>query len=161
TGQSGLTGKRLERQTFETSREMDFLSEKELIAQTGHGRDDWALVFAKETLDNSLDICEEKEIPPVLIVTADAAGITAADNGPGLPEATLQGATNFKVRVSSREAYISPSRGAQGNGLKTLLAMPSVLDPERGRLVITANGRRHEIACGADPISQRARITDD
>ena len=31
----------LVRETFQTSREMDFFSEKELVTQTGHGRDEW------------------------------------------------------------------------------------------------------------------------
>ena len=39
--------------------------------------------------------------------------------------------------------------------------MPWVLDPEEGRLIVTAHGKRHVITCGADPISQRAAIADD
>ena len=38
-------------------------------------------------------------------------------------------------RVSSREADIAPDRGAQGNALKTLLAMPFALDGNAGRVV--------------------------
>jgi hypothetical protein len=152
---------RLNRTTFRTSREMDFFSEKELVAQTGHHRQDWPLVIVKELFDNCLDACEEADVPPVLDVAADATGITVRDNGPGLPEATLKGALDFTVRVSNREAYVSPTRGAQGNALKTLLAMPRVLDPDGGRLIVCARGRRHVITCGADPISQRAVIYDD
>jgi hypothetical protein len=152
---------KLERTTFRTSREMDFFNEKELVTQTGHPRNEWPLVIVKELLDNALDACEEADIAPAVTVTADPAGITVTDNGPGLAEATLQGALDFTVRVSNREAYVSPCRGAQGNALKTLLPMPSVLDPEGGKLVVTSNGRRHEIACRADPISQRPAITDD
>src|SRR5262249_51740833 len=39
--------------------------------------------------------------------------------------------------------------------------MPWVVDPVHGRLIVTAHGNRHTIRCGADPISQRAVITDD
>ena len=46
------------------------------------------------------------------------------------------------VRVSSREAYIAPDRGAQGNALKTLIAMPFVLDGDQGRVVIDTGGKR-------------------
>lgn len=152
---------RLQRTTFKTSREMDFFSEKELVAQTGHARGEWPLVVVKELCDNALDACEEADVAPVITVTADAGGITVADNGPGLPEETLAGAMDFDVRTSSREAYVSPCRGAQGNALKTLLSMPWVLDQEHGKLVVTARGKRHEIRCGADPISQRAAITDE
>jgi hypothetical protein len=94
-------------------------------------------------------------------VAADAAGITVADDGPGLPEATLQGAMDFTARISNREAYVSPTRGLQGNALKTLLPMAHVLDPAGGRFVLAAHGKRHVIRCGADPISQRAVIHDD
>jgi hypothetical protein len=152
--------RKLTRMTFETSREMDFFSCRELITQTSHPVSEWHLVFLKEALDNALDACEENGIAPVIEVTADKYGIGVQDNGPGLPEKTLEGALNFKIRASSREAYISPTRGAQGNALKTLLPMPRVLDPEHGRFVVEAHGLRHVICCRADPISQRAVIDD-
>jgi hypothetical protein len=152
---------KLNRTTFVTSREMDFFSAKELVTQTGHEMGDWPLVIVKELFDNALDACEDADIPPVICVTADAAGITIRDNGPGLPEKTLAGALDFTVRASSREAYVSPSRGAQGNALKTLIALPSVLDAACGKFIVEAHGKRHVITCGADPISQRAVIHHD
>ena len=83
----------LNRTTFETSREMDFFSEKELIGQTGHEVEGWPSVIVKELVDNSLDACEEvKHGPaPEITVAADSTGITVTDNGPGLPEKTLEG----------------------------------------------------------------------
>ena len=42
----------LNRQHFTTSRMMEFFSEKELTAQTGHRRDDWGAVVLKEAIDN-------------------------------------------------------------------------------------------------------------
>ena len=39
---------RLERKAFRTSRVLDFLSERELVAQTGHAVEDWPLVVLKE-----------------------------------------------------------------------------------------------------------------
>jgi DNA topoisomerase VI subunit B len=140
---------------------MDFFSERELVTQTGHPVDEWPLVIVKELIDNALDACEEADVVPVIEVAADAGGITVRDNGPGLPEATLRGALDFKVRVSNREAYVSPCRGAQGNALKTLLPMPYVVDPENGKFIVEAHGRRHAIRCGIDPISQRPVIRDE
>ena len=151
----------LERETFLTSREMDFFSEKELVTQTGHDVGEWPLVILKETIDNALDACEEADTAPIIEVFADEAGITVSDNGPGLPESTLRGALDFTVRASNREAYVAPDRGAQGNALKTLLPMPRVLDPEHGRFIVEAYGKRHVITCGADPISQNAVVNDD
>ena len=156
-----LSSARLNRTTFRTSREMDFFSEKELVTQTGHEIDDWPLVFVKELVDNALDACEETDVAPVIHVTADATGITVRDNGPGLPEKTLSGAMDFTIRASNREAYVAPDRGAQGNALKTILPMPVVIDPQHGKLIIEAHGKRHVITCGADPISQRAVVHDD
>jgi hypothetical protein len=155
------TACKLYRETFRTSREMDFFSEKELITQTAHAIREWPLVIVKELMDNALDACEEADVSPIIDVSADAAGITVADNGPGLPEATLRGQLDFTVRVSNREAYISPCRGAQGNALKTLLPLPCVLDPDGGKFIVAAHGKRHTITCGADPISQRPVIHDD
>jgi hypothetical protein len=152
---------KLRRTTFRTSREMDFSNEKELITQTGHPKIEWPLVFLKETIDNSLDACEEADVAPEIEVTADAGGITVADNGPGLPEPTLKAAMDFTTRASNREAYVAPDRGAQGNALKTILPMPNVLDPGHGHLTIAAKGKQHDITCGADPISQRVVIHDD
>jgi hypothetical protein len=137
---------------------MDFFSERELVTQTGHDRWEWPLVVVKELVDNSLDACEEAGVAPVIEVCCDAGGISVADNGPGIPESTLTGQLDFSVRVSSREAYVSPCRGAQGNALKTLLPMPYILDPQQGRVIIEAHGHRHVVTCGADPISQRPVI---
>jgi len=51
----------LVRETFQTSRLMDFCSEKELTAQCGHEKADWPLVVGKELIDNALDTCEEAD----------------------------------------------------------------------------------------------------
>lgn len=156
-----LTKATLKRETFRTSREMDFLSLKELVAQTGHDVEEWPLVALKELLDNALDACEEADIAPEITVEADANGISVCDNGPGLADCTIKSVLDFSVRVSNREAYVAPDRGAQGNALKTLTSMPYVVDPEHGRLVITSCGKRREIRCGADPITQRAVVHCD
>jgi len=137
---------------------MDFFSERELMTQTSHDRREWPLVIIKELADNSQDACEEADVAPVIEVCCDAGGISVADNGPGIPESALEGQLDYSVRVSSREAYVSPCRGAQGNALKTLLPMPYILDPDNGKVVVEAHGIRHIIACGVDPISQRPAI---
>ena len=149
---------KLERTTFCTSRRAEFCSQKELTNQTGHSPDEWPLVILKELADNALDACEEAPTAPEIHVAVGAEGIVVADNGPGIPAATVQKITDFAVRVSSREAYVSPTRGAQGNALQTILAMPSVLDGERGRVEIAARGQRHEITFRVDPIRQEPTI---
>ena len=148
----------LERATFRTSRRLDFASEKELVAQTGHQKDAWPLVILKELVDNAIDAAEEAGVAPVISVTVDRAGITVEDNGPGIPSDVVEDILDFGVRVSSREAYVSPTRGAQGNALKTVLAMPFVLDGDRGRVEIEASAAKHVIDFGVDRIRQRPTV---
>jgi hypothetical protein len=126
----------VQREAFVTSREMDFFSEKELVNQTGHAVEDWPFVIVKDLIDNAIDACEDLDIPPTITITANETGIFVSDNGPGLPESTLQGTLNFAVRVSSREAYVSPDRGAQGNALNPSPSVPSdsSLRYSRGRI---------------------------
>jgi DNA topoisomerase VI subunit B len=114
----------LQRTTFRTSRLLEYFSEKELTLQTGHGPDRWPLVVLKELIDNSLDACEEYNILPDLHVTMPRDGaLTVLDNGPGLSTAVIESMLDFSVRGSSKDAYISPTRGAQGNALKTVVAL--------------------------------------
>jgi len=148
----------LQRETFRTSRLLDFCNEKELIAQTGHRPAQWPLVVLKELVDNALDACEEAGIAPEVSIAVDETGITVADNGPGLPEETIKGVLDFTVRVSSREAYVSPTRGAQGNALKTIVAMPFVLDGSRGQVEIEARGIHHTITFEVDYVRQEPMI---
>jgi DNA topoisomerase VI subunit B len=128
----------LARVAFRTSRLAEFVGQKELVAQTGHAVEDWPLVIAKEMIDNGLDACEEAEIAPEITieVSTERGEIVIADNGPGLPAATLGSVLDYTVRVSSREAYVSPSRGQQGNALKCVVAMPFALDGMQGTTVI-------------------------
>jgi DNA topoisomerase VI subunit B len=152
TGTSAAT--KLHRTTFQTSRLLDFCSQKELIAQVGHQPAEWPLVVLKELMDNALDACEEAKVAPKIAITVTENSITVADNGPGLPAEVIDGVLDFSVRVSSREAYIAPDRGAQGNALKTLIAMPYVLDGASGVVEIEALGIHHTITFSADPIRQ-------
>jgi DNA topoisomerase VI subunit B len=148
----------LERTTFRTSRLLEFCSRKELVAQTGHEPDAWPLVVLKELVDNSLDACEEAGVGPEVVVQVEPRTITVVDNGPGMPPETVTNILDFSSRVSSREAYVAPDRGAQGNALKTILAMPFVLDGEAGRVEICARGLRHQIEFAVDALRQEPVI---
>ena len=148
----------LNRETFTTSRLMDFFSVEALRAQTGHDQDEWPLVAIKELVDNAIDACEDTNIAPVIHVTVDDSGISVKDNGPGIPATTIDGVLDYSVRVSSREAYVSPTRGAQGNALKTLVAMPFVLDGSKGVVEVETQGVKHRIVCRVDMIKQQPEI---
>jgi hypothetical protein len=124
--------KKLTQVPFTVSRLMEFCNKRELTNQTGHGAFEWPLVILKELVDNALDAAEEAEIAPVISVTVKPGSIVIEDNGPGIPAKTIESVLDYSIRVSSREAYVSPTRGAQGNALKTILPMSYVMDDRRG-----------------------------
>jgi DNA topoisomerase VI subunit B len=149
----------LERKVFTTSRLAEFCSASELEKQTGHAPGDWPLVVLKELIDNATDEAEKAGIAPVIEVTVDNGYITVADNGPGIAPAVVAKVLDFNVRVSDKEAYVSPTRGAQGNALKTIVAMPFALDGQRGETTIEARGIEHSIAFSIDPVRRIPRIS--
>ena len=150
----------MERVAFKTSRLAEFLGQKELTGQTGHAPEEWPLVIAKELVDNALDIAEEVAVPPEIDIeiSTERGEIVVADNGPGLPAETIAGVLDYGIRVSSREAYVSPSRGQQGNALKCIIAMPFALDGARGITVIESQGQSHRIVFEMDPVRREPKI---
>jgi DNA topoisomerase VI subunit B len=90
----------LARTTFETSRLLEFFTDKELRMQIGHGQYMWPIALLKELIDNALDACEAASIPPVVDVEVTADAFRVRDNGPGLPSTTLERSLDYAVRVS-------------------------------------------------------------
>jgi DNA topoisomerase VI subunit B len=148
----------LKRETFHTSRLLDFCNERELVKQIGHPAEKWPIVILKELTDNSLDAAEEAGIAPVIHIEINGNEIVIADNGLGIPADTIAGILDFSVRVSSREAYVSPTRGAQGNALKTIVAMAFALDGTSGETLIESCGVVHRINFKVDHVRQRPKI---
>jgi DNA topoisomerase VI subunit B len=138
------------------SRAAEYFSVRELQALTGQQQHRLVSVVLKELLDNSIDAAETAEVAPVLHVgwvrdpETLQAQLTIADNGPGLPRDTVRRILNFSTRTSDKAVYRSPTRGAQGNALKTVLGIPWALGV-RAPLVIEAQGRRHGITVSVDP----------
>ena len=145
-------------ETFRTSRMLDFSSERELTAQIGHEPGLWPAVIAKELGDNGIDAAEQAGVAPRLRVSVTERMIEVLDNGPGIDGAVIDDILDFSVRVSSREAYVGPWRGAQGNALKTILVMPFALDGKAGLVEIRSRGVRHLIKIAIDPIAQQPTI---
>jgi DNA topoisomerase VI subunit B len=164
----GKSEPKLTRVAFRVSRLMEFCTLRELQNQTGHSVYDWPLVVLKELTDNALDACEEAEIAPVISISVGRGSITIQDNADGIDADTIKSILDYSIRVSSREAYVSPTRGAQGNALKTILAMAYVLDRERddgnnaepvGRTIIETRGIKHTIEFRADHVNNQPKIT--
>jgi DNA topoisomerase VI subunit B len=148
---------KLKREVFATSRLLEFCSPHELINQTGHPIDEWPLVILKELVDNAIDASEEADTRPVISVEIENGKIVVTDHGPGIGPKVVRSILDYNVRVSSREAYVSPTRGAQGNALKTILALPFALSIQ-GETVIESKGLAHHIVFAADPIRQQPKI---
>ena len=82
--------------------------------------------------------------------------------GPGIPPETITGIIDYNVRVSSREAYISPTRGRQGNALKSILPMAYVLDGKIiGETWIEARGVKHRIQFCVNQINQEPVVSNN
>jgi Histidine kinase-, DNA gyrase B-, and HSP90-like ATPase len=155
--------KKLTRVPFTVSRLMEFCTRRELVNQTGHDVYEWPLVVLKELVDNALDAWEEAEIAPVISISVKGNSIIITDNGPGIPAKTINAILDYSVRVSSREAYVSPTRGAQGNALKTILPMAYVLNEHHGedasgKTIIEANGVAHHITFSVEHVKQEPKI---
>jgi hypothetical protein len=161
---------KLTRVAFRVSRLMEFCTKRELQNQTGHSVYEWPLVVLKELMDNALDATEEAEIAPVISIAVKSNSCTIQDNGGGIETETIKSILDYTIRVSSREAYVSPTRGAQGNALKTILAMGYVLDREQadqdrvnneavGLTFIETRGVKHRIEFRADHVTNQPKIT--
>lgn len=147
----------LARTMFETSRAVEYFNARELQAQTGQPVEHFASVALKELVDNALDACETAGVAPVVSIEVEEeggfVGIAIADNGAGLQPETVQRILNFNTRTSDKSAYRTPTRGAQGNALKTVIGMPCALG-SRVPLTIEAHGTRHSIKAWIDPAGE-------
>jgi DNA topoisomerase VI subunit B len=155
----------LKRKVFRVSRLAEFASVPELIKATGHPVSDWPLVIVKEFVDNALDAAEEAGTAPSIEIIVDEESLTVADKGPGMPAETIASLIDYSVRTSSRAAYVSPTRGAQGNALQTIFPMGFALasspsDMDSG-VLIESRGVAHRLVFAVDPVRQTPVISHD
>jgi hypothetical protein len=147
----------LHRKLFETPRVSEYFIAREITMLTGQPRGRFGAVLQKELADNALDAAESAGLAPQLVFRVCASGeqltISVEDNGPGIPVTTVERALDFRVRASDKAAYCSPTRGAQGNALKTVFGIPHSLGG-REPVVIEALGIRHVIRAWLDPADE-------
>jgi Histidine kinase-, DNA gyrase B-, and HSP90-like ATPase len=158
TKRGAKAAKRLTRVAFETSRLMEFCTIRELTNQVGHDVAWWPAVVVKELVDNALDAAEESDIAPAIEIDVSGDTISITDNGPGISDDTVAGVLDYTTRTSNKEVYASPTRGAQGNACKTILAMAFTLNGECGETVIESRGVAHRIIFRVDQILLQPKI---
>lgn len=148
----------LDRQVFTLSRALEFFTERELTTQIGYDRAWWPIALVKELIDNGLDACENAGRQPEICITVAPDAVTVQDSGPGLSLAILERSLDYQVRVSDKIGYVAPTRGQQGNALKTVWAAPYVIDGERGRIDVTTGGTIYHVEVALDRIAQQPAL---
>lgn len=148
----------LTRLALAQSRLSEYFSAKELAMQIGGDEDLWPLILVKELIDNALD-ASEPHGPPLIAVEVQSDHFRVADNGPGLPEEILVGSLDYSQRISTKAAYVSPTRGRLGNALKVLWAAPFVASGHQPvTLTVDTPQRRHRIHVTYDAIRQQPTL---
>lgn len=153
-----INPQRLERTTFESSRAGEYFDARQLSALTGVPQDEFASVCLKELIDNALDACETSQVAPEVGVEVEreeggVLRLSVSDNGPGIPPEVVRKVLDYSIRVSDKAAYRSPTRGAQGNALKTIIGIPYALG-SREPTVVEARGVQHTISPWVDPAGE-------
>jgi hypothetical protein len=148
---------KLERTMFETSRTAEYFSVGELAKQTGQEDEQFGAVVVKELVDNGLDAAEAAGVAPCVEVGyrqfESLVELSVSDNGPGIPPEAVEKIVDFTTRTSDKAHYRSPTRGAQGNALKTVIGIPYALGCAKP-VVVEARGVRHIIKAAIDPAGE-------
>ena len=132
------------------SRTGEYFDPVELRKLTGLDENRWHLAVCKELVDNALDAAETAGVEtPEVLVALTPEGIAVSDNGNGLGTDVVARTIDFESRTSDKARYKTPTRGAQGNALKTVLGIAYNVAPERP-VVIDALGTRHLLAASVD-----------
>jgi len=140
---------KLERTTFETSRAAEYFTAEGLTKLTEQSAENFGDVVIKELGDNALDASETADVVPELLISCERRGeltdISISDNGEGIPPKTVESMQNFATLTSDKAHYRSPTRGAQGNALKTIIGIPHALGVGSEPVIIEGRGVRHTI----------------
>ena len=105
----------------ETSTMIDYFTSDGLTKKTGLS--EWRFMIFKEILDNALDALEPLEEKRIEVnYDSDTGTLQVYDNGGGIPESVIRDQIyDFTKYASSKRFFITPSRGQQWQGLKTVI----------------------------------------
>ncbi len=139
------------------SRANEYIDTRELQTMTGQPVERFPDVVLKELVDNGYDAAEAVRRAPNICVRLARRGrliyLIVRDNGAGIAPETVTKVLDFNTRTSDKAAYRAPTRGAQGNALKTVLGIPVALGV-RAPVYIEACGVRHRIEARIDPAGE-------
>lgn len=117
------------REVLQTRRDAEYFTVEGLRTLTGLSEDQWEYAIFKELIDNALDALDESQDRIIVIdlfsqdPEADNSTLTILDSGGGISESTLDSIVDFSVYASDKREYRTPTRGYQGNALKTVIAI--------------------------------------
>jgi DNA topoisomerase VI subunit B len=96
---------------------------------------------------------------PEISIRLEPDALIVEDNGPGIPASTIERSLDYRIRVSDKKHYVSPTRGQLGNALKCVWAAPFVANgTHHGLVEVTARGQHHRIEVSVDQIKQAPAI---
>lgn len=110
------------REALTASRQVEYFTEQGLRTLTNTDPARWNFVIFKELLDNALDAVNELDVKHINI-SYNRSDLFVLDNGAGIPENDLDEIYNFNVYLSSKRDFRTPTRGFQGNALKTIIGI--------------------------------------
>ena len=110
---------------YDTSMLVDYFTEDGLTKKTGVYSYYWDLVIFKELVDNALDAIEGNTKKYIMTGIDQFIGkLWVFDSGEGISADVIRDSIyNFENYYSTKRHYITPSRGKQGNGLKTIICI--------------------------------------
>ncbi len=162
---------------LERSQSYDFIRLEGLQKLTNVTAHDWDLYILKELVDNALDADEADGRAPHIHVVMRYMEEKMADrkeravsievsNSARFPLERVQDLFALDKRVSNKDYYNIPSRGAQGNALKTILGIPYALrnhyffdyNLDRVPFAISYGDKRAVIKLDVNEIDQRVGL---
>jgi hypothetical protein len=110
------------RETLTRTRESEYFTRDGLRTLTGLEDYKWDYAIVKELLDNALDAVNDLDEKRVSVYY-DGITLRVCDNGPGISPDALDKVYDFSLYVSSKHNFRTPTRGMQGNALKTIIGI--------------------------------------
>ena len=122
------------------------------------------ITAVKESVDNSLDACEEAKIPPVIDIEIrkvkgkkNELTLIAQDNGPGIPYTSIDKVFG-RLLFGSRFHTISQTRGQQGIGITGVVMYSQLTTGKHTHVIskVSEEGVAVHIDIGIDTRKNRA-----